>query len=269
MLKRLPKMDSRPKDENAAITATIFTISVSILIVIVQMLFSLFPFNSEELDTFLSKGYGLVICIATSGLLFFIIRYTVGRIYTIYWIHVHKDLYIAGEWRHVHRRNKGCDYLRAGTIYINQNFYNLEVHAENFNPVLKNGKVAKRDNQLTRWRYLLGSVADSGEITGLYQASNRFAETNRLVRGVHRLFVLGYDENGYPSIIGGEFTDCAPSSSEGYIMLYRINIDFDKKKSKPAKSDGPNDGHENDLSSPEAAWKDEIRSMIEGEAKVD
>ena len=73
---------------------------------------------------------------------------------------------------------------------------------------------------MTQWRYILSNISDGGELLACYSAGKK-TSNNRSNRGLHEMMVIEHDKFGYPLIIRGTFSDVYPSTSEGYIELFR------------------------------------------------
>lgn len=220
-------MDDRIRNETSHIMLKIHTIATTVtLFVLIFALQELYAFKEEYALTFLhDSAFDLIIAVVTSGIVYTIILKITEKVYTNHWIKTHRDLYIAGEWMHIHgKADKDSTYLRVGTARIRQNFYNIEIHAENFSPKYENGEYRPRDLQYTLWKYTLGEISDTGDIIGVYVASKKYS-TMRTNRGIHQISVIENDhETDLPTVLAGGFSDVSPSDSEGYIRLYRKTV---------------------------------------------
>lgn len=69
--------------------------------------------------------------------------FSVKYISKLIWKIKNKHIYIAGDWLHIHDKIN----MRIGVVHIEQDFYNLEVDAENIKPANENSKA-------TKWHYI-------------------------------------------------------------------------------------------------------------------
>lgn len=210
--------------------------------------------NQVILFFFKDASADFIISVVTSGLVFYIILELTKCAYSKWWIRKHPDLYLSGDWLHIHGKNSDLSYLRIGVVRIKQNYYDLEVHAENYSPKFgQDGIFRPKNRQYTRWKYLISEINESGDVIGVYRASRKYTEW-RTNEGIHQLSVIEFDEDmRFPTVIAGEYADVHPSDSEGYLRLYRVSIGSGRKKLLPYLD-------ENEY--PEV-WKTEVLAIME------
>ncbi len=245
-------MDERVKNGTSSVQNTIHQTAVGIFIFVLVGLYTIK--ESGDIVFFKDAYADLIISLVTSGLVFCVILELTKWVYEKWWIHKHSDLYLAGDWLHIHGKNSDLGYLRIGVVRIKQNYYDLEVHAENYSPKYgEDGIFRPRNRQYTRWKYLISEINDSGDIIGVYRASRKYTEW-RTNEGIHQLSIIEFDDDlKYPTVIAGEYADVHPSDSEGYLRLYRVSIGSDRKKLLPNLD-------ENEY--PEV-WKTEVLAIME------
>lgn len=224
--------DAEVRNDTCACYVRVYTIAVSVFVVAMQCFYAL---CKEILPDFLGQGVsGLLFDILVGGVLFCAIFFVVRIAYRKYWIHSHKSMYLAGSWLHVHRQpdqSKQPDqpeeeakpeYIRVGYVRIRQNFNDISVVSENFTPKLKNEDTIIKTGEYTHWRYKLARV-ENEETLALFSSTKVAADSNSH-KGIHRLSVVCQDDkSGFPTVLGGEFSNVAPSNVRGSIRLYRIS----------------------------------------------
>lgn len=154
------------------------------------------------------------------------------------WQKENASLDLRGKWYHI-LYNKKEDYLRYGTVNINQKFTKeyysgLEINARNYS-VSEYDKstncLSKDVEKFTEWGGTF-ILEKSGKITGIYRAHRQFAEkfgnveaTNGIYIGIQNLQIIDDDDDedmtDVTSIVRGTFADVTPSPKQGNIILFR------------------------------------------------
>ncbi len=138
---------------------------------------------------------------------------------------------LAGDWYHVHLSDEDENYVRIGTVKVEQifdpeHFRELKFTARNYNAELVNGELCEEDFTKTSWvgKYTLD---DDDNIIGIFN-SKRTAksvfkqehETKGEKRGIHEFKIDAYPDE--PTLaFSGYFYDQAPSQKIGMICLFR------------------------------------------------
>lgn len=240
------------KNETSSVYGTIYQIAIAIFIFVLVELYTIK--ESNDVIFFKDTSADFILSVVTSGIVFYVILELTKWTYVKWWIRKYPDLYLAGDWLHIHGKNSDLSYLRVGIVRIKQNFYDLEVHAENYSPKYgEDGIFRPKNRRYTRWKYLISEVNDAGDVVGVYRASRKYTEW-RTNEGIHKLSVIEVDdEMQYPTVLAGEYADIYPSDSEGYLRLYRVSIGPGKKKMLPCLDEN---GY------PEV-WKTEVLAIME------
>lgn len=218
-------MDSEIKNGTCMHNRSAFSISISIFIFVIQGVYStgakeLLSLSDNQLLT-------LVMNILFSGLIYYIINRIVLYIYSTVWIIKHKSIYLAGVWMHIHVGPNKSDHLRVGEVQIRQNFYDLYIDAYNYTPVIRDGKIVRKDRNLTFWHHVLSTVDSKGHLSGFYRTENKFTDT-RGNKGIHELQIASVDSlSGFSVMLAGVFADVYPSDSEGYTFWFRRSVRLD------------------------------------------
>ncbi len=212
--------DAEVRNDTCNHYVRIYAIAISIFVVTMQCFYALFK---GVLPDYIGQGVsGLLFDILIGGLLFFLVLLVVKVLYRKHWVHRHRSMYLAGSWLHVHRRPEDPQYIRVGYVRIRQNFNDVSVVSENFTPKLKNEDTIIKTGEYTHWKYKLARV-ESEEVLALFSSTKVSANSNSH-KGIHRLSVVCQDdETGYPTVLGGEYANVAPSNGRGSVRLYRIS----------------------------------------------
>ncbi|MBQ2772020.1 MAG: inositol monophosphatase [Methanocorpusculum sp.] len=192
------------------------------------ILLSIIPKDTVLYDFFSENTVHTFINIFLFGcgyaILFAIANFTYRQI----WVRRNKSCYLAGRWYHIHTKDGNKDYIRTGTVDIEQNYFDLDVEASNFEPVKYQTKgeiiinIDPCNHNITHWRYNIVELSERGGILSIYTSHKAIGST-RIYKGIHELHVIDYDARGYPSILEGTFADIAPSTSQGSLWLYRVD----------------------------------------------
>lgn len=162
--------------------------------------------------------------------------------YEIKWQKEHRCLNLSGKWYHVHLMDSDDNYIRIGTVDINQKFnsdeyQNLSLSAYNYNVLRYDAQTdSLKINRTTRtvWNGKY-SLNENGYIIGTYSARREFRENDYQVneqvvnRGIHELNICDddgdMDSSDVTTMIEGTFNDVAPSIKLGKLYLFRNKND--------------------------------------------
>lgn len=148
------------------------------------------------------------------------------------WKEDNKHFNVSGTWYHVHLNNKDPEYIRIGTIEINQNFdpdeyLDLHIYGENYGVAYYDGsEMVRKYEQYSSFDGKYYIKPESSEIFGIYFSKRMFRDSfgnvdvdEGIRRGIHEFKI---DKKALPSKpMRGEFHDEAPSPKHGAIYLFR------------------------------------------------
>ncbi len=223
-------MNDNIPNRTHAIYKWLHTTVAGLYLTVTQVVYELVVFrvNTE------SAAINIFLNIAFNGVVYYLLYQLVKHIYQFVWIRRNKDCYIAGKWYHIHTKDHS-DYLRVGILNIKQHFFDISVEGHNYQPCLNEaGELEFENGAATHWRYTLAELSDHGNIYACYSASKKSGK-RRSNKGIHQLMVLEHGQDGYPTIYDGDFGDIFPSTSEGYLRLYRAG----KADKKTGQTDRP------------------------------
>lgn len=149
------------------------------------------------------------------------------------WQKKNKVFDIGGKWYHVHLNDKDLEYIRIGTVKIEQdftpeNYLNLHIEGINYNVLYYDTeKNELRENRMKKSCFVGEyKMSENGKIFGIFNSTRAFEGTFDSVnvfqgthRGIHD-FTLDIFEN-VTERIDGEFHDEAPSPKTGRLFLFR------------------------------------------------
>ena len=227
-------MSTHIKNPTLRLYLSLITVTILIYVSLIQILvactsgdllngiiLSIIPMNTAVYEFFSENTVHTFINILLFGcgyaLLFTIINFCYRQI----WVHNNRSCYLAGRWYHIHTKENNKDYIRTGVIDIEQNYYDLDVEANNFEPIRyeTDGEISIStdpcNHNITYWRYNLAELSERGEILSIY-TSHKATGSTRSYKGIHHLHVIDYDSRGYPSILDGAMSANVPSRIEGY-----------------------------------------------------
>lgn len=158
------------------------------------------------------------------------------------WKEEHECFNISGTWYHVHLSDIDENYIRIGTITIQQNFQQKEyqeiiMSGNNYDVSFYDSSrncLVEIPETLTTFtgEYKL---QDTGNITGIFssevRSEDRKFRSRRIARGgyrgIHDFRLKTNKPKEKPTSIEGNFYDVAPSSKQGWIFLFREEADRD------------------------------------------
>lgn len=174
----------------------------------------------------------------------------------LHFLKEHPDADFADQWYHVHIPAPGevvSGRLRAGTVEIAQNYYELSFHGVNTDHTLEGKDVVEADDRRrTTWYYesVTLSMGTHNSILGTFSAKSSgekiikntqcpvcgssFDEEHTVgIRpgqrgGIHDLTIT-MNEDKRPVYLHGNYRDLYPSHSNGTIHIYRNIHDRDAK----------------------------------------
>jgi len=216
------RMDGKIQNRTLSVYQSISASAAGIYIVAVQSLYELFNWRFSD-NPLANVLFNIVI----GGVLYIIILKAIIFIKMRLWMKEYNECYMGGTWYHIHTKEDDGQYIRAGRVRIKQHFFDISVEGENYTPelIMCEGKDTPEirfgnRRKMTQWRYILSNISDGGELIACYSAGKK-TSNNRSNRGLHEMMVIEHDKFGYPLIIRGTFSDVYPSTSEGYIELFR------------------------------------------------
>lgn len=132
------------------------------------------------------------------GISFTAVYFVVKLVYMLVWRLLHKNIWYAGTWVHVHDKEN----VRTGVVEIKQNFYNLDVTATNIDPL-------NDRNTITKWRYIGDEILESGNsLIGCYVAVRNEQQTKY---GFH---IFNNISGKSPNRMEGKFGDVLISNED-------------------------------------------------------
>lgn len=158
------------------------------------------------------------------------------------WKKEHECFNISGTWHHVHLSDIDKNYIRIGTITIQQNFQQEEYQeiimtGNNYNVSFYDSSkkcLVEIPETLTTFtgEYKL---QDTGNITGIFssdvKSEDRKFKARKIIkgghRGIHDFRLKTNKPEEKPTSIEGNFYDVAPSSKQGWIFLFHEEADRD------------------------------------------
>ena len=154
------------------------------------------------------------------------------------WNSDHKVYDLSGIWYHVHLSDDDDEYIRIGTIKIEQdfspnNYQHLTASGENYSIIDYDTKTQEfSENEMKKTKFVGDyTLQENGEIFGIYNA-HRFFKDGRFSeweiekgrkRGLHDFSIDVYSDT--TERISGEFHDEAPSPKFGNIFLFRNKLE--------------------------------------------
>ena len=165
-------MNSQIKNPTLRLYLSLITVVILIYVSLIQVivactsgdllngiLLSIIPKDTVLYDFFSENTVHTFINIFLFGcgyaILFAIANFTYRQI----WVRRNKSCYLAGRWYHIHTKDGNKDYIRTGTVDIEQNYFDLDVEASNFEPVKYQTKgeiiinIDPCNHNITHWRY--------------------------------------------------------------------------------------------------------------------
>lgn len=188
-----------------------FLTSASILLVLVQIYpillsFKIDLFNFEMVNNPILRTLFQVFI---NSFLFLIVYLLVKQVHCYRWIKHHKDIWIQGDWLHIHVKKD----IRIGLVEIRQDFYSIKAQGHNISPKDTNRTQPERE---TTWNYVLGSVMNDTtprDFIGCYTAHEVQSQTKK--DGVHILTIEPPSKNDYPTRMIGCFRDTCKIDKRG------------------------------------------------------
>ena len=149
------------------------------------------------------------------------------------WQNAHRVFDLAGNWYHVHLSDDDEEYIRVGTVKIEQEFlpdqyHDLHIEGVNYSVQYYDTQNAVlRENKMKSSRFVGEyKLQENGEIFGIFNSKRAFngtfnsLEVNKGThRGIHDFTIDVFA--GETDRIDGEFHDEAPSPKLGRIFLFR------------------------------------------------
>lgn len=205
----------------STITASIFLAFIQIYLLIISSGIDIVNFSYVDniaFRTFLEFIVQVVIFSGSFGIIYFAVK----NIYSLLWIHRHRNIWIKGLWLHIHIKNEP----RVGTVVIKQNFSTISAIGTNIYP---NG--INKPQRVTKWHYLLAKVNDdqtrNADLIGYYRAGEE-ADTSAK-DGIHILNIENNNEKHISNTMSGAFRDTVRADGgpvdehSGRLYLFRVD----------------------------------------------
>lgn len=151
------------------------------------------------------------------------------------WRSNHKVFDVSGIWHHVHLSEEDDEYVRIGTVKIEQEFSpdkykQLHLEGYNYNVLYyDSSKGVLCENKMKSSSFVGDyTLRENGEITGIFNSRRTFKsvfnslEVNKGAhRGIHDFTIDISNTNEETTMFDGEFHDEAPSPKQGRIFFFR------------------------------------------------
>lgn len=205
------KMDNIEKFTD--IYKEIYKLSAVIYVFIIQIYILFFEPTSQIIDfsnmidnKYLIQFLAFIIKFIVFSIIYLIIFQAINKLKTVLWIYKNKNLWLRGQWLHIHKKDDNS--VRIGMVTIKQYYTLIEAQGVNYSYPIKNGE------NRTDWEYYLAQINQEKRagiepnLIGCYcskKYKKPFVPKNE---GLHKLRIVERDnKTRQPTMLMGHFFD--------------------------------------------------------------